>query len=103
MKLATWNVNSINARLETVIEVLKAVDADVWCFQELKCVDEKFPREEIEALGYNVAVFGQKSWNGVALLSKHPISDERRHLPGDPEDDQSRYLEALIEAPKPIR
>ncbi len=103
MKIATWNVNSVNARLPTVLEVLQEVNADVWCLQEFKCVDEKFPREEIEALGFNVAVFGQKTYNGVAILSKFPISDEVRGLQGEPEDEQSRYLEALIEAPRPIR
>jgi exodeoxyribonuclease-3 len=80
MKIATWNVNSVNARLPTVLEVLKTCDADVWCLQEIKCIDEKFPREEIEALGFNCAVFGQKTYNGVAVLSKHRISDEVRHL-----------------------
>jgi len=103
MKIATWNVNSVNARLPTVLEVLQTCDADVWCLQEIKCIDEKFPRAEIEALGFNCAVFGQKTYNGVALLSKHRISDEVRHLPGEPEDEQSRYLEALIEAPRPVR
>ncbi|MBI1360460.1 MAG: exodeoxyribonuclease III [Alphaproteobacteria bacterium] len=103
MKIATWNVNSVNARLPTVLEVLKAVEADVWCLQEIKCVDEKFPRVELEDAGFNCAVFGQKTYNGVAILSKYPISDEVRHLPGEPEDEQSRYLEALIEAPNPVR
>jgi exodeoxyribonuclease-3 len=103
MKIATWNVNSVNARLPTVLEVLGAVEADVWCLQELKCIDEKFPREELEGLGFNCAVFGQKTYNGVAILSKFPISDEKRHLDGEPEDEQSRYLEVLIEAPKPMR
>ena len=103
MKIATWNVNSVNARLPTVLEVLKTCDADVWCLQEIKCIDEKFPREEIEALGFNCAVFGQKTYNGVAVLSKHRISDEVRGLPGEPEDEQSRYLEVLIEAPRPVR
>ena len=103
MKIATWNVNSVNARLPTVLEVLKTCDADVWCLQEIKCVDEKFPREELEGAGFNCAVFGQKTYNGVAILSKFPISDEVRHLPGEPEDEQSRYLEALIESPRPMR
>jgi exodeoxyribonuclease-3 len=103
MKIATWNVNSVNARLPTVLEVLAAADADVWCLQELKCVDEKFPREEIEALGFNCTVFGQKTWNGVAILSKFPVSDERRGLDGEPEDEQSRYLEVLVESPRPVR
>ncbi len=103
MKIATWNVNSVNARLPTVLEVLAETNADVWCLQELKCVDEKFPREEIEALGFNCAVFGQKTYNGVAILSKFPISDEHRSLEGEPEDEQSRYLEVLVEAPRPVR
>ncbi len=103
MRIATWNVNSVNARLPTVLEVLKTCEADVWCLQEIKCVDEKFPRQELEDLGFNCAVFGQKTYNGVAILSKFPISDEHRHLPGEPEDEQSRYLEVLIEAPHPMR
>lgn len=103
MKIATWNVNSVNARLPTVIEVMKTWPADVWCLQEIKCVDEKFPREEFEDLGFNCAVFGQKTYNGVAILSRFPISEEQRHLAGEPEDAQSRYLEALIACPRPIR
>ena len=103
MKIATWNVNSVNARLPTVLDVLKTCEADVWCLQEIKCIDEKFPREEIEALGFNCAVFGQKTYNGVAVLSKFRISDEVRHLPGEPEDEQSRYLEVLVESPRPMR
>ena len=75
MKIATWNVNSVNARLATVLDILKTCEADVWCLQEIKCVDEKFPREEIEALGFNCAVFGQKTYNGVAVMSKFRISD----------------------------
>ena len=66
-------------------------------------MDEKFPREAFEDLGYNVETHGQKSYNGVALLSKYPLSDVRRGLPGDDGDEQARYLEALIEAPRPIR
>jgi exodeoxyribonuclease III len=103
MKIATWNVNSINARLPVVLDVLKDVNADVWCLQEIKCVDEKFPREDIEALGYNCEVFGQKTYNGVALLSKFPISDVQRKLDDEAEDEQSRYIEALIECPRPVR
>ncbi len=103
MKIASWNVNSINARLPTVLDVLKDADADVWCLQELKCMDEKFPREALEDAGYNCAVYGQKTYNGVAILSRHPISDEVRGLEGEPEDEQARYLEALIECENPIR
>jgi len=103
MRIATWNVNSVNARLPTVLEWIQAANPDVACFQEIKCVDEKFPREAFEDLGYNVETHGQKSYNGVALLSKYPLSDVRRGLPGDDTDEQARYLEALIEAPRPIR
>jgi exodeoxyribonuclease-3 len=103
MKIATWNVNSVNARLPTVLEVLKTCEADVWCLQEIKCVDEKFPRDEIEALGFNCAVFGQKTYNGVAVLSKFRISDEKRGLAAEDGDEQSRYLEVLIESPRPMR
>jgi len=103
MRIATWNVNSINARLPTVLAWIEAVNPDVACFQELKCVDEKFPREAFESLGYNVETHGQKSYNGVALLSKSPVSDVRRGLPGDDEDLQARYLEAVIEGRRPVR
>ena len=96
MKIATWNVNSVNARLPTVVEVLKTCEADVWCLQEIKCVDEKFPREAFESLGYNVAVHGQKGFNGVAVLTRASsgLTERRRGLPGDPDDTHSRYLEA---------
>lgn len=103
MRIATWNVNSVNARLPTVLAWLEQANPDVACFQEIKCVDEKFPREAFESLGYNVETHGQKSYNGVALLSKLPLSDIRRGLPGDDADEQARYLEAVIEAPRPIR
>ena len=103
MRIATWNVNSVNARLPTVLAWLEQAAPDVACFQEIKCVDEKFPREAFESLGYNVETHGQKSYNGVALLSKHPLSDIRRGLPGDETDEQARYLEAVVEAPRPIR
>jgi len=103
MRIATWNVNSVNARLERVLEWLSEESPDVVCLQEIKCVDEKFPREPIEALGYNVETHGQKSYNGVALLSKFPIEDVRRGLPGDDEDVQARYIEAVIGSPTPIR
>ena len=109
MRIATWNVNSVNARLPTVLAWLEAAQPDVACFQEIKCVDENFPREAFESLGYNVETHGQKSYNGVAMLSKFPMSDVRRGLPGvdasgvEAEAVQSRYIEALIEAPRPVR
>ncbi len=103
MRIATWNVNSVNARLPTVLAWLEAANPDVVCFQEIKCVDEKFPREAFESLGYNIETHGQKTYNGVAILSKYPLSDIRRGLPGDDADEQARYLEAVVEAPVPVR
>ena len=109
MRIATWNVNSVNARLPTVLAWLEAATPDVACLQEIKCVDEKFPREAFESLGYNVETHGQKSYNGVALLSKHPLSDVRRGLPGvdasgyEADAEQSRYIEAVVEATRPVR
>ena len=94
VKIATWNVNSIKARLPNVISWLKSFSPDVVLLQEIKCVDAAFPRLEIEDLGYNVAVHGQKTYNGVAILSKSPIEDISPRLPGDNADEQARYLEA---------
>ena len=106
MRIATWNVNSVNARLEGVLAWFEAEAPDVAVLQEIKFVDEKFPTEAFERLGYNVAVHGQKNYNGVALLSKFPLEDVRRGLPflsDDETDEQARYIEALVEAPRPIR
>lgn len=103
MRIATWNVNSVNARLETVLAWFDEAQPDVACLQELKCVDEKFPREPFEDRGYNIEVFGQKSYNGVAILSKFPLGDVRRSLPGPEDDEQARYIEAVVEAPAPLR
>ncbi|MDP3660801.1 exodeoxyribonuclease III [Phenylobacterium sp.] len=103
MRIATWNVNSVNARLETVLKWIEEASPDVACFQEIKCVDEKFPAEAFERLGYNVAVHGQKSYNGVAMLSKTPLEDVRRGLPGEDEDDHARYIEAVVSGPQPVR
>lgn len=103
MKIATWNVNSINARLETVLAWFREHAPDVACFQEIKCVDENFPSEAFESLGYNLAVHGQKSYNGVAILSKFPLEDVRRGLPEGDGDDHARYIEAVIAAPNPVR
>ena len=96
MKIATWNVNSINMRLPHVLDWLQRHKPDALLLQELKCTDDKFPLAEIEAAGYKAAVHGQKSWNGVAILSPHDITDVRRGLPGDDTDEQSRYIEATI-------
>ncbi len=95
LKIATWNVNSIKARLPRVLEWLDEARPDIALLQEIKTVDEGFPRLEIEELGYNVAVAGQKTYNGVAILSKFPIEDVTCALPGDPGDEQARYLEAV--------
>jgi exodeoxyribonuclease-3 len=96
MRIATWNVNSIKAHLGAVTSWLKEREPDVVCLQELKCVDDAFPRSEIEDLGYNVAVHGQKTYNGVAILSKHPIDEAKPRLPGNDADDHARYIEATI-------
>lgn len=96
MKIASFNVNSINTRLTRALDWAKREKPDAVVLQEIKCVDEKFPAEAFEDLGYNVAVHGQKTYNGVALLSKFPIDDVKKGLPGDKDDDQARYIEALI-------
>jgi exodeoxyribonuclease-3 len=96
MKIATWNVNSVKARLEPALAWLKVAAPDVLCLQEIKTIDESFPREPFEALGYNCAVHGQKSYNGVAILSRRPLEDVTPRLPGADADDHARYLEALV-------
>jgi exodeoxyribonuclease-3 len=103
LRIATWNVNSINARLENAVAWVEAEQPDVLAMQELKCLDEGFPAEPFERLGYNIAVHGQKSYNGVALLSKYPLEDVTRGLPEGDGDDHSRYIEAVVAAPTPIR
>ncbi len=97
MKIASYNINGIRARLETLKEFCRESAPDIAILQEIKCMDENFPREVFEDLGYNVVVHGQKSFNGVALLSKFPIDDVRIGLPWDEEDLQARYVEADIE------
>lgn len=96
MRLATWNVNSIKARLDAALVWLDEASPDVVALQEIKCVEDAFPRFEFEAKGYNVLVAGQKSYNGVALLSRLPLEDPMVGLPGDPEDEQARYVEATV-------
>lgn len=103
MRIATWNVNSVNARLETVLKWFEEAQPDVACLQEIKCVDEKFPSEPFEQIGYNLAIHGQKSYNGVAMLSKRPLEDVRRGLPDGEGDDHARYIEAVISGPTPVR
>ncbi len=96
MKIASFNINSVKARLANLTEWLKEANPDIVCLQELKCVDENFPRSEIEDLGYNVATHGQKTYNGVAILSKLPLEDITRGLPGNDDDEQARYIEAVV-------
>jgi exodeoxyribonuclease-3 len=103
MRIATWNVNSVNARLDTVVRWFEEARPDVACLQEIKCVDEKFPAEPFERLGYNVAVHGQKTYNGVAILSKTPLEDVTRGLPEGEGDDHARYIEAVVSGPQPVR
>ena len=97
MRIATWNVNSVRARLPNVLEWLKEANIDVVLLQEIKCETEAFPAIEFQALGYHAHALGQKSYNGVAILSKHKIENVVEHLPDAGADTQSRYLEAVIQ------
>lgn len=101
MKIATFNINGVKARLPRLIEWLDTFSPDVACLQEIKSIDENFPRSEFEDRGWHLETHGQKSFNGVAILSKHPIEDVMRRLPavdgsGADEDEQARYMEATI-------
>jgi exodeoxyribonuclease-3 len=100
MLIATFNINGIKARLESLISWLKDAEPDVCCLQEIKAQDDGFPRQTLEDLGYNVVTHGQKGFNGVAILSKRPLEDVRPGLPGGEDDQQARYLEALVPAGK---
>ncbi|MEM1266096.1 MAG: exodeoxyribonuclease III [Pseudomonadota bacterium] len=103
MIIATFNINGIKARLSALLAWLEEAAPDVTVLQEIKSVDEAFPRDEIEALGYTVETHGQKSFNGVAILSKRPLEDVVRGLPGDEEDLQARWIEAVVMADAPVR
>ena len=96
MRLATWNVNSVRARLPRLLPWLAEQRPDVVCLQETKCLDEQFPREPIEELGYQLAIYGQKTYNGVAILSRRPIEGVVRGFPGDGEGAERRALGAQI-------
>jgi exodeoxyribonuclease III len=96
MRIATWNVNSIKQRVDNAVAWMREREPDIVCLQETKCVDEAFPREPFEALGYNVAVHGQKTFNGVAILSKLPFDEVTPRLPGEDEDDHARFIEAAV-------
>jgi len=96
IRIATWNVNSVRQRLEHLLRWLKDTSPDIVCLQEIKCLDEAFPREPIEALGYNVVTHGQKTFNGVALLSRLRFDETKPRLSGDDEDVQARFLEGIV-------
>ncbi|MEO1747679.1 MAG: endonuclease/exonuclease/phosphatase family protein, partial [Pseudomonadota bacterium] len=96
LKIASWNINGVKARLETVQSWLEQSQPDIACLQEIKSVDENFPRLEFEALGYNVETHGQKGFNGVAIFSKLPFDEVNRGLPGDAEDEQARFIEGVF-------
>ena len=95
IKIATWNVNSVKARLPNLLRWLDEFSPDICLLQELKCTNESFPYEEIEDKGYNVEVAGQKTYNGVAIISKSPIDIELTELPGNKDDRQARYIEGF--------
>ncbi|HZF63100.1 MAG TPA: endonuclease/exonuclease/phosphatase family protein, partial [Chitinophagaceae bacterium] len=98
MKIATYNVNGVNGRLPVLLRWLKESSPNIVCLQELKAPDEKFPEQALADAGYNAIWKGQKSWNGVAILARGlKIEENTRVLPGDDEDEQSRYIEATIE------
>ena len=103
MKIASFNINGIKARLEALSAWLADAAPDVVVLQEIKSVDEGFPRAHFEAIGYQVETHGQKAFNGVAILSKLPLTDIRRGLPGDDSDEQARWIEAVVEGPRPLR
>ena len=98
MKIATWNINGVRARLDTALNWVKEAVPDILCLQEIKCEDAAFPSEMFEELGYNVSTHGQKGFNGVAVLARDgPIRERRRGLPGDVDDTHSRYLEVEVD------
>ena len=103
MKLATFNINGIKARIDALPAWLASANPDAVCLQEIKSVDEGFPRDLFEGMGYRVETHGQKGFNGVAILSKLPLEDVTRGLPGDPNDDQARWIEAVVIGTKAVR
>ncbi len=103
MRIATFNINGVKARLEGLRDWLRASAPDVALLQEIKSQDAAFPRERLEDLGYRVETHGQKGFNGVAILSRLPLEDVVRGLPGDPDDGQARWIEATVTGGKPVR
>ncbi len=102
LKIATWNINGVKARIETVVAWLEQSQPDIACFQEIKSVDEGFPRGAFETLGYHVETHGQKGFNGVAILSKLPFDEVNRGLPGDDSDEQARFIEGVFSVGKGV-
>jgi len=98
ISIATWNVNSVRSRLPHLLQFLSEDKPDIVLLQELKCLDEQFPRMEVEELGYNIATHGQKTYNGVAILSKFPLDDITRGIPNY-DDVAARYIEAIVNTP----
>jgi exodeoxyribonuclease-3 len=96
VKIATWNVNSVKVRLNGLLAWLDEAKPDVVCLQEIKCLDADFPGLELSGRGYHIETLGQRTYNGVAILSKEPARDVLRGLPGDDGDQQARYLEATV-------
>lgn len=103
MKIATFNINGVKARIEAVLDWLDEAQPDVALLQEIKSVDENFPREPFEDRGYNVETHGQKGFNGVAILAKLPLEDVTRGLPGDDGDEQARWIEATVVGARAVR
>lgn len=103
MKIATFNINGIKARAEALPAWLRAAEPDVVLLQEIKSTDEAFPHEVLDGLGYTVHTHGQKSFNGVAILSRLPLEDVTRGLPGDESDDQARWIEATVIGTRAVR
>src|SRR5687767_9937631 len=106
MKIVTWSINGVRARIENLVAWLKESDPDIICLQEIKCQDEAFPRADVEAAGYHVETHGQKGFNGVAILSKKKPDEVNRGLPnigGDDElDEHARFMEAVFSTEKGV-
>jgi exodeoxyribonuclease III len=102
MKIATWNINSIKAHLEQAKAWFAEAKPDIVCLQEIKCEDAAFPADVFGDLGYNCAVHGQKTYNGVAILSKHQMENVVKGLDGDASDEQARFIQATVFAPQPV-
>lgn len=104
VKITTWNINGVKARIDNLMQWLRDSDPDIVCLQEIKSIDEAFPRGEIEGLGYHVETHGQKGFNGVALISKIRPDEVSRGLPGEDTDAQARFIEAVFTmGPQAIR